>query len=109
MAGEARGAVAAYTQVKMTEAPRWLRLSEAECPEMWIRIPSRQRRDSWDKNDDPVVPLERLFCGHPLAGLLRERKFEEVRFVNGRDKVPTRDCLYEPKKLGVPSICSRGR
>ena len=31
---------------------------------------------SWDKIDDPVVPLERNLYGHPLAGLLCDRKFE---------------------------------
>ena len=57
MTGEASDAVSAYTQVKMTEAPRYLRLPQDECPEIWLRIPSRQTPKSWDKIDDPVVPL----------------------------------------------------
>ena len=28
--------------------------------------------------EDPVVPLQRNLCGHPLAGLLWERQFEKV-------------------------------
>ena len=28
--------------------------------------------------EDPVVPLERILYGHPLAGLLWEREFEEI-------------------------------
>ena len=49
------------TQVKMTEAPRLLRLPQEECPEFWIRIPPRQRPKSWDKIDDLVVLLVRNF------------------------------------------------
>ena len=65
MAGAASDAVSAYTQVKMTEAPRLLRLSKDECPEIWIRIHPRQRPNSWDKIGDPVVPLEKHLYGHP--------------------------------------------
>ena len=33
---------------------------------------------SLENLEDPVVPLERNLCGHPLAWLVRERQFEEV-------------------------------
>ena len=42
-----------------------------------------------DKMNDPVVHLEKNVFGHPLAGLLWERKLEEVLFKNGLEKVPT--------------------
>ena len=76
MAGETSDAVSAYTQVKMIEAPRSWRLPKEECPEIWIRIPPRQRPNNWDTS-------------YPLAGLLWERKCEEVLCEKGLEKVPT--------------------
>ena len=101
MAGETSDAIsAAYTQAKMTEAPRLLRLPKEECPEIWIRIPQRNRPKSWDKIDDPVVSLERNLFGYPLAGFLWERNSEEVLFEKGWEKVPTWVCLHVHTKLG---------
>ena len=83
MARATSDAISAYTQVKMTEAPRLLRLPEEECPEILIRIQPRQRPTTWKNIEDPVVHLERNFCGHLLAGLLWERSFEGVLFEKG--------------------------
>ena len=44
--------------------------------------------------EDPVVPLERSFWGHPLAGLLWERQFGEVLLELGWEEVPTWECLF---------------
>ena len=41
----------------------------------------------------PVVP-ERNLYGHPLAGLLWERQFEEVLLGLGWEKVPNWECLF---------------
>ena len=46
--------------------------------------------------EDPVVPLERNLYGHPLAGLLWERQFEEN---------PNAARLGESFQLGM-SLCS---
>ena len=70
MVGEASDAVSAHTQVKMTEAPRLLRIPQEACPDIWNTISPRQRPKGWDKIEDPVVPLERHVNGHPLASLL---------------------------------------
>ena len=70
---QAADAVLAYTQVKMEDAHKLLKIPKSECPDIWIR-------------EDPVVPLERNLYGHPLAGLLWERQFEnpiEVRLGEG--------------------------
>ena len=91
----------AYTQVKMTEAPRSLRMPKEECPEIWIRIPVRQRPKGWNSIEDPVVSLERNFFGHPLASLLWERNVEEVTVEKEWEKVPTWECLLLHKKLGL--------
>ena len=44
--------------------------------------------------EDPVVPLERNLYGHPLAGLLCERQFEEILLQHGWEKVPNWECLF---------------
>ena len=67
--GQAAGAVSAYTQVKLEDAPRLLKLPKSECPDVWTRLPRHKI----------VVPLERNLHGHPLAGLLWERQFETRR------------------------------
>ena len=59
----------AYTQVKMEDAPRLLRIPRSECPDVWIRLPRRKLPNSWAIIEDPVVPLERNLYA-PLAGLL---------------------------------------
>ena len=75
--GQAVDAVSAYTQVKLEDAPRLLNIPQSECPVMWIRLPRHRRPKSWASIEDHVVPLERHLHGHPLAGLLWERQFEE--------------------------------
>ena len=74
-AGEARDPVSAYSQVQMTEAPRWMTLPEEECLEIWTRISWRQRPKGWDKMiEDPVASLEENIYGHPWARFLWARK-----------------------------------
>ena len=51
--------------------------------------------------EDPVVPLERNLCGHPLAGLLWERQFEKVPLEHGWGKVPNWECLLVNREKGL--------
>ena len=74
--GQAADAVSAYTQVKMEDAHKLLKIPKSECPDIWIRLPRQKWPKSWSNMEDPVVPLERNLYGHPLAGLLWERQFE---------------------------------
>ena len=37
--GQAADAVSAYTQVKMEDAPKLLKIPKSECPDIWIRLP----------------------------------------------------------------------
>ena len=76
--GQAADAVSAYTQVKLEDAPRLHRIPESECPDVWICLPRHKWPKSWANIEDAVVPLERNLYGHPLAGLLCERQFEDV-------------------------------
>ena len=45
-AGQAADAVFAYTQVKLEDAPTFLKIPESECPDKWIRLP----RHKWPKS-----------------------------------------------------------
>ena len=53
-------------QVTTTESARLSRSPEEECLEIWVRIPPRQKPNTWDKIDDPVVHVERTFTWSPI-------------------------------------------
>ena len=55
--GQAADAVSAYTQVKMEDAPKLLKIPKSECPDIWIRLPRHKWPKSWSSMEDPVVPL----------------------------------------------------
>ena len=93
-AGQAADAISAYTQVKMEDAPKLLKIPKSECPDMWIRLPRHKWPKSWSSMEDPVVPLERNLYGHPLAGLLWERQFEKIQLKYGWEKLSNRECLF---------------
>ena len=76
--GQAADAVSAYTQIRMEDAPMLEKNPKSECPDLWIRLPRHIWPKSWENIEDPVVPLGQNLHGVPLAGLLRERQFEEV-------------------------------
>ena len=38
-AGQTADAVSAYTQGKMEDAPKLLKIPKSECPDIWIRLP----------------------------------------------------------------------
>ena len=71
-AGQAADAVSAYTQVKVEDAPKLLKIPKSECPDIWIRLPRHKWPKSRSSVEDPVVPLEWNLYGHPLAGLLEK-------------------------------------
>ena len=48
--------------------------------------------------DNIAVPLERNLYGHPLAGLLWARKFEEALIELGWKKVPNWECYFVHRK-----------
>ena len=81
--GQAADAVSAYTQVKMEDAHKFLKIPKSECPDIWIRLPRHKWPKSLSSMEDPVVPLERNLYGHPLAGLLWERQFEKILLKHG--------------------------
>ena len=73
-AGRAAGAVS----VKMEDVPKLLKITDSECPDIWIRLPRHKWPKSWSRMGDPAGPLERNLYGHRPAGLLRERQPEKI-------------------------------
>ena len=61
---------------------------KSECPDAWLRLSRHKWPKSCRKIEDPVVPLERKFFGHPLARLLWERQFEQALLELGWEKSP---------------------
>ena len=41
--GQATNAVSSYTQVKLDDAPRLLKIPKSECPDFWIRLPRHKK------------------------------------------------------------------
>ena len=48
-----------------------------------------------------MILLKRNLHGHPLAGLLWERHFEEALSELGREKIPHLECMFVPRKQGI--------
>ena len=92
--GQAADAVSAFTQVKMEDAHKLLKIPKSECPDIWIRLPRHKWPKSWSTMEDPVVPLERNLYGHFLAGLLCERQFEKIPLKHGWEKIPNWGCFF---------------
>ena len=92
--GQAADAVSTFSQVKMEDAPSLLKIPKSECPDIWTRLPKHKWPKSWSSMEDPVVLPERNLCGHPLAGLSWERKFETVLLKHCCEKVPNWECLF---------------
>ena len=100
-AGQAADAVSAKTQVKMEDAPKLLKISKLECPDIWIRLPRHKWPKSWSSMEDKVVPLERNLYRYPKARLLWERQFENILLPHGWEKVPNWECLFVHREEGL--------
>ena len=100
-AGQAADAVSAYTQVKIEDAHKLVKIQKSECPDIWIRLPRHKWPKSWSIMEDPVVPLERSLFGHPLAGRLWERQFEKILLKHGWEKIPNWECLFVHREKGL--------
>ena len=70
-AGQVADAMSAYTQARMEDAAKLLKITESEFPDVWIRLPEHKWPKSWSNIEDPVVfsttfvrtPTRRLFVG----------------------------------------------
>ena len=59
-AGEAADAVSAYTQVKMEDASKFLKIPKSECPDRWIRLPQHKWPKSWSSMEDQPFLLNEI-------------------------------------------------
>ena len=100
-AGQAADAISAYTQVKMEDASKLLKIPKSECPDIWIRLPRHIWRKTWSSMEENLVPIERNLYGHPLAGLLWERQFEKILLKNAWEKVSNWECLFVHREKGL--------
>ena len=92
----------------MEDASTLFKIPKSECPDVWIRLPKHKWLKSWGYIEDPVVPLERNSCGHPLAGLWWKRQFEKVPLEHGWEKVLNWECLFVNGAKGLHiSVCGR--
>ena len=93
--------VSAYTQVKMADARKLLKIPKSECPDIWIRLPRHKWTKSWSNIEDPVGLLERNLYGHPLARLLWENQFEKILLKHGWGEIPNWECLFVHREKGL--------
>ena len=81
--GQAADALSAYTQVKMEDAHKLLKIPK-----------------SWSSMEDPVVLLERNLYGHSLAGLMGKAIWEKFLLKHGWENIPNWDCLFVHREKG---------
>ena len=99
--GEAADAVSAYTQVKMEDAHKLLKIP--------IRSVQKFRfveHDTNGQNHGPVWKtqsflLEGIFYGHLLEGQLWERQFEKIFLKHDWEKIPNWECLFVHREKGL--------
>ena len=75
-AGQAADAVSAYTQVKMKDTPRLLKIPMSECPDKWIPLPRDKWPKSWANIEDPVVrSLNEIYMDIQLLCSIHRARF----------------------------------
>ena len=86
--------MSACTQVEMEDASTLLKIAKSECPDIWRRLPRHKWPKSWSNIEDPVD-----LYGHPLAGLLWARQFEQIILEHGWEKSSRWGMfVYKPRK-----------
>ena len=103
--GQAANAVSDYTQVKMEEAHKLLKIPKSECPDIWIRLPRHKWPKSWSSMEDPVVPLDRNLYGHPLGKSVMGKAIRENPFETWLGKFPIRNVSSYTIKKDYSYLC----
>ena len=81
--GQAADAVSAYTQVKMEDAHKLLKIPKSECPDIWIRLPKRKWPKSLSSMEDAVVPLERTEQGSSASQMTAAKVMDIISRLPG--------------------------
>ena len=98
--GQAADAVSAYTQVKMEDAHKLLKIPKSECPDIWIRLP----RHTHGQNHGPVRKTQSFFLNGICMVILWQDYygkgiFEKILLKHGWEKIPNWNVsLYIVKK-----------
>ena len=100
--GKAADAVSGYTQAKLEDAPRWLRIPKSGCPDFWTRF----FRHKNGKDHGQTLKIQWYFLNEictdtHLLSSHGERQFEEVLMELGWVKVPNWECLFVHRKQGL--------
>ena len=107
--GQAADAVSAYTHSENGRCSQIIENSQIRNVQTFGFVYHRHKwPKSWSSIEDPVVPLERNLCGHPLAGLLWERQFEKILLKYGWEKVSNWECLFVHCRKRIILICVCG-
>ena len=103
-AGQAADAVSAYTQVKMEDAHKLLKIPKTECPDIWIRLPRHKWPKSWSSMEDPVVLRERSLYGHMVIfwqDCYGKGNLRKSHLKHGWEKNPNWECLFVHREKGL--------
>ena len=92
--GQAADAISAYTQKKMEDALKLLKIPKSECPDVRIRLPKHKWPKSWTCKENPVIPHERNLYGHPLAGLVWKDSSKKALVELDWEKVPNWEYFF---------------
>ena len=106
--GQAADAVSAYTQLKMEDAHKLLKIPKSQCPVGFVY------HDTTGQNHGPVWKTQSFLlsgiCTVILwqAGLLWEREFEKILLKHGLEKIPKCECLIVHRVKRIIHICVCG-
>ena len=106
--GQAADTVSAYTQVKMEDAHKLLKIPKSECPDIWIRLPRHKWPKSWSSMEDPVVPLERNFVWSSFGRTFMGKAIWENPIKTWLGKIPSWECLFVHREKRIILICVCG-
>ena len=106
-AGQPANAVSAYTQVKVEEAPKLLRIPKSECPDIWIRLPRHKWPKSWSYTGRPSGPSGTTSVRTPTCWPLVGKTVRGSLNGTSIGKVPNWECLLVHRKTRTILICIR--
>ena len=100
--GHAADAVSVYSQVKVEDAPTFLKIPKSECPDIWIRLP----RHKWPKIMVQHGKIQSFFLSEFCTVILWQDcygkgNFEKILLKYGCEKVPNWECLCVHRHKGL--------
>ena len=81
------------------------KLQKDASPEVWIRLPRNRRPQEWYDIEEPVVLVEVHLHGDPMAGLLWERKLEDILPKKAEEKCTAGNACYIQRSKQICRKC----